>query len=324
MAIVYVIVAFWGDRANTRIAEAFGRTHCAGDSSIFQRQFAMCGAGDHNASGRRALLLKESSYTFKFYASGRRYCEGCLATLMLRCRPDLMSWALQLFVPDEDLLELEVYMNEAVMPTTVLAIGTPRQAKALSSRADVGSFAKPVKPNSGSIPPGADFPNKKLQVLAEHSGLFTELLTDPRVAEVFSNPAHLRLFRSLLVTSDASGPNRRLLRLVLAMPGEGDMKALGPLLAMLPALIDIVGTYKLSPEHKKRAQEARAKAEAASTDAEELRKRRLEALQQRKIEKALEEKMRLARMDPEARRKAEEKLAAKAAKKSIRMKMVRQ
>lgn len=46
-----------------------------------------CPAGDGEGS---EVLMKETRSNFKFYASGRRYCVGFLATLDLRRRLDLL------------------------------------------------------------------------------------------------------------------------------------------------------------------------------------------------------------------------------------------
>ncbi|GIL64274.1 hypothetical protein Vafri_18269 [Volvox africanus] len=328
--VFYILVAIWGTKQNGKIADAFARTYCIGEGAVFPRQFAMCGAGEPNAAGLRTPLLKESSSLFKFYASGRRYCQGCLATLSLRNRADLLSWVINIFLPAEDLLEIDVYMNEANMPPMVLAVATPRQARALSERTDITTYTKPLKlaaGTAGPTDPVPGWPGHKLQVLAEHNSLFYDLFSDPRVHSVFTSSGHadkLRLFRSLLITSENSGgSHKRLLRLVFALPAADDMRALGPLLALLPLLVDLVGVHKLTPELKKRALDARSRHEASSADAEESRRRRIEAIQKRKLEKAQEEKERLARLAPDARRKAEEKLAKQAAKKSMKVKMIR-
>lgn len=249
--VLYLLVAILGTKANGKIADGFARTHCIGEAALFPRQFAMCGAGEPNAIGFRTPLLKESSSLFKFYASGRRHCEGCLASMSLRNRADLLSWVLHIFFPSEDLLEIDVYMNEANMPPMVLAVATPRQARSLSERSDVRSFTKTLKLAAGPAGPTdpiPGWPGHKLQVIAEHSTLFYDLFADPRAHAIFTSSAHtdkLRLFRSLLITSENSGgSHKRLLRFVFALPAADDMAALGPLLALVPLLIDLVGIYK--------------------------------------------------------------------------------
>ncbi|PNW87038.1 hypothetical protein CHLRE_02g106300v5 [Chlamydomonas reinhardtii] len=329
VVLLYVIVALLGTRGNDAIAQAFARQHCVSPDSIFPRQFAMCGAGDPGPNGVRSALVKESTNTYKFYASGRRHCQGLLATLVLKNRADLLGWLLGLFFPQEDLLEIEVYVSD--MSPMVMAVATPRQAKALQDRRDVRAYTKPVKvqPQPGAAAGGDGVPswnNAKLQVLAEHSSFFYDLFGEPRLHGIFTSAAHadkLRLFRSLLVSSENGGGQKQVLRFVFALPSADDMAALAPLLALVPLLTDLVAMYRVNPELKKKLAEARARTEEALAEAEEARKKRVEALQRKKIEKALEEKERLARLNPEARRKAEEKLAKQAAKKGMKVKMVR-
>lgn len=74
---VYVVVAFFGASANHRLAVAWAKAF-AGPDGFFARQFAACGAGAAEA-GREGVavpLVKESASCYKFYASGRRFCEG--------------------------------------------------------------------------------------------------------------------------------------------------------------------------------------------------------------------------------------------------------
>ena len=49
-----------------------------------------------------------------------------LATLNLRARQDVLTLLWNLVSPDEDTLELSVYMAEASMPPIVLAVATPK------------------------------------------------------------------------------------------------------------------------------------------------------------------------------------------------------
>ncbi len=77
LAVVYMVVAFFGASANHRLAVAWAKAF-AGPDGFFARQFAACGAGAAEA-GREGVavpLVKESASCYKFYASGRRFCEG--------------------------------------------------------------------------------------------------------------------------------------------------------------------------------------------------------------------------------------------------------
>lgn len=178
------------------------------------------------------------------------------------------------------------------MPPMVLAIGTPRQIKSLqSSREDVKRYTKLIKVGNELA---GRWSNDKLHVVAEHSSLFYDLLADHRAQQVFTAAGYadqLRYFRYMLFTSENSeGSHKRVLRFQFALPHGSDMKAIAALMGLVPLFIDLVGIYKMTPELKKRALDARAKSDAVT--AEETRKARLEALQQKKIEKMQEEKVR--------------------------------
>ena len=54
------------------------------------------------SEGDRALMTKEGQATFKFYASGRRFCHSLLATMQLRARQDLVMSAISAVQPAAD------------------------------------------------------------------------------------------------------------------------------------------------------------------------------------------------------------------------------
>jgi hypothetical protein len=74
---------------------------CAG--RIFHKNFSLLGVGNDSA-GDRAMMLKEGQATFKFYASGRRFCQGMLTTLHLQARQDLFMTLLSVVQPATDLV----------------------------------------------------------------------------------------------------------------------------------------------------------------------------------------------------------------------------
>jgi hypothetical protein len=63
---------------------------------IFEKSFSLLGIGEGEDS---PLLLREGQAVFKFYASGRRYCRGLLATMELKSREDLLSRIYNMVVP---------------------------------------------------------------------------------------------------------------------------------------------------------------------------------------------------------------------------------
>ncbi|RVW75866.1 Uncharacterized protein CK203_054020 [Vitis vinifera] len=77
---MFTINYFTGKRENENIALAWAAKFATKDS-IFDKNFSLLGVGDGDDT---PLLLKEGQNVFKFYASGRRYCSGLLATMELQ------------------------------------------------------------------------------------------------------------------------------------------------------------------------------------------------------------------------------------------------
>lgn len=95
------------------------------------------------------------------------------------------------------------------------------------------------------------WPSKGLVVLGEHSSALYDLM-NPAIMELLFGPAAWdrtrRLLRSLHVSSEyASGSQKAIIRLSVNLPADGDADAMTRLLTAVTLLIDIVGTYKLSP-----------------------------------------------------------------------------
>lgn len=315
----YVVIAFFGSRNNKKVAEAWAQAYAA-PGTLLDKNFSMIGDGEESTSG---LLMQEGANTFKLYASGRRFCEGLLATVNLKPRQDLLSSLFGFLFSFEDTVDIQVYMHESNMPQMVLAVGTPKQLKTLQERADVKRYTKALKVTNEHLV--GKWNSAKLHVAAEHSSMFYDLFSDAKLAQVFSHPSladQMRHFRYLLVTSENSeGSHKRLLQLQFALPAKDDMKGVAALMGLVPHLIDLVGTYKLSVEQKKRAVDSRAKSDSQVT--EEKRRERLEALQQRKMEKLMAEKERLKRLPPDQRARAEEKLMRQHMKKQQKTKVTR-
>ena len=278
---LYIGVYIVGRRANKDIAEAWAKAFIF-KGQVFDKNFSSLGPDS------QPVLMKESGNVFKFYATGRRYCMGLLAELTLLARQDALSMLWQLLSPTEDLLRIEVFMTEDAMPPVVLAIATPRHARAMQrDNKDVIKFTK-------RLTVGKEYSfGEKLWVLAEHSSVFQDLFSDPKIQQLlsFSGPhaASMKYFRSMHFTSENSeSSQKRVLRFAFKLPPASDMDALARLMDLVPAFIDIVGTYKLPPDLKKRAMDARVKQEE---DDEEQRRKRVEAIQQKKMDKAQEEKV---------------------------------
>lgn len=315
LVVVYVIIILIGMRNNSKIGEAWAKTF-ASSGSILERNFSYRGPKETGIQ-----LMKESSNVFKFYASGRRYCQGLLAELQLLARQDAISMLWNLLSPSEDQIKIEVFMHESNMPPIVLAIATPKHARAMQrDMLDIVRYTKRIHVNKDVFPAG-----DKLWILAEHSSIFQDLFSDPKMQQMFSfngaSATSLKYFRSMHLTSENSeGSHKQVLRFIFKLPSVNEMGALSGLMELVPLFIDVVGTYKLPTDLKKRAIDARAK---QAEDDEELRRKRQEAVQQKRMEKAQEERARLLRMSPEARQKAEDKIQRQQAKKAMKNKVVR-
>jgi len=315
--LLFLINLVVGRTTNAGIAAAWAREFL-GEGNFLERNFSKVEAGKNGG------LIKEAGHCYKVYGTGRRHVEGLTVTLDLKARQDLISRIWSLVWPSEDSVIFEAVLREASTPQTVLAVGTPKAVRKIKDAyLDVVKYTKKV--GGGQV---SGWPGDKLHILAEHSAVFTDIFGEARVSQAFNPsgpyPRALRYFRSLYVSSESSegtGPNKRLLRLTLALPSARNMADLAPYVALVPLLIDLFGSYRLPPDLKRKAEATRAK-EGDSAE-EELRKRRLEELAQRKLDKLAEEKARIARLPPAERQKAEDKLAKKQMEKQMRKRSVR-
>ncbi|EFN56107.1 hypothetical protein CHLNCDRAFT_51730 [Chlorella variabilis] len=325
-----------GRGRNERLAVAW-TTELVAPDGVLDRNFSLLGPGDTEAG---EVLLKDSMHVYKFWASGRRFCQGLLATLQLVRRQDLLAYSLQLVRGQKDVMELELRMSEGCMPPLVLAIAPPPVARTMQQdSADVKRLCKRVDPTRDRI---AQWP-ERLTVLAEHSSIFYDLMTPQLLELAFGRDAFLAVkpyFRFLHITSELpedAGPHKQarpqagwlgpgggkdggkrlgggkgVVRLSFSLPPEGDTATLNKFLVTVLLLADLLGSYRLSPEQQKRAAEARQKKEAEERAAvADDRQRRAD---ERRQQKAAEEADRLKRMNPAQREKElerKQKLQAK-------------
>ncbi|RYR63606.1 hypothetical protein Ahy_A04g021394 [Arachis hypogaea] len=169
--IMFAINYFTGKRENENIALSWAAQFAAKDS-IFEKNFSLLGIGDGGDDS--PLLLKEGQTTFKFYASGRRYCQGLLATLELKSRHDLIARIYNMVVPTRDEISFEVYMNDDAMDHVVFAMAKKKAAKAMHKDVkDLQRFASFV-----SAPNGRKWITDDLAVISESKEVAGELITD--------------------------------------------------------------------------------------------------------------------------------------------------
>ncbi|KAG6736773.1 hypothetical protein POTOM_060333 [Populus tomentosa] len=276
------------------------------------------------------LLLKEGQNVFKFYASGRRYCQGLLATMELKSRHDLLSRIYNMVVPCKDEISIEVYMNDDAMDHVVFALARKKMAKAMQKELrDLQRFAGIVV----QPPNGRKWVAEELAVVSESKEVAGDLITEA-VLEQFLIKEHYGLcfeslyveavndqvfgeksfekygkgFISMHVSDQLPGTQKKMLLFKFALPDANNMADMTRLVALVPYYIDLVGRYKLSFTGAHSKTEA-ARAKAAQEAYKELQGARQEALQKKKAErkKMLEEAE--AKLSAEAIRKKEEKEA---------------
>ncbi|KAG6520336.1 hypothetical protein ZIOFF_017385 [Zingiber officinale] len=169
--ICFLVNYFTGKRENEIIALAWA-TKFATKDSIFEKNFSLLGTGDGKDT---PLLLKEGQDVFKFYASGRRYCQSLLATMEMRSRHDLISRTLDLVLSKKDVITFEVVMNEEAMDHVVLAVARRKLAKNMhKEERDLQRFANPgMNPTSGR-----KWLADELMVVTESKEVAGDLITD--------------------------------------------------------------------------------------------------------------------------------------------------
>ncbi|WOL03555.1 hypothetical protein Cni_G12275 [Canna indica] len=315
--ICFLINYFTGKRENESIALAWAGKFATKDS-IFEKNFSLLGTGDGKDT---PLLLKEGQDVFKFYASGRRYCQSVLATMEMRSRHDLISRAFDLVLPNRDVITFEVVMNDDAMDHIVLAIARKKLAKSMhKEEKDLQRFA-----TLGVTPLlGRKWVAEELLVIAESKEAAGDMITEVVLDQVFGDKAFEKVgkwFISLHFSDQRPGSQKKTLVFKFALPDAKNMSDMTRLVALIPYYIDLIGRYKLSSHVRNKTEAARAK--VAQEQYRELQNFRQEQIQKKKAEKKklLEEESKLS---AEALRKKEEKDRARQLKKSApRVKMLR-
>lgn len=316
--IVFAINYFTGKRENENIALAWASKFAVKDS-IFDKNFSLLGVGETDDS---PLLLKEGQTVFKFYASGRRYCSGLVATMELKSRQDLISRLYNMVVPCKDEITFEVYMNDDAMDHVVFALARKKLAKTMhKEERDLQRFAGLV----GSGPSGKKWVAEDLMVVAESKEVASDLITEAVLDQVFGEKAFDKYgkgFISMHFSDQQVGSNKKMLVFKFALPDAKHMADMSRLVALVPYYIDLIGRYKLSSHARSKTEAARAK--VAQELYKELQNVRQEALQRKKAEQRKKIEEAEAKLSAEALRKKEAKERAKQMKKAMpKIKMTR-
>ncbi|XP_042473317.1 uncharacterized protein At5g49945-like [Zingiber officinale] len=312
--ICFLINYFTGKRENEIIALAWA-TKFATKDSIFEKNFSLLGTGDGKDT---PLLLKEGQDVFKFYASGRRYCQSLLATMEMRSRHDLISRTLDLVLSKKDVITFEVVMNEEAMDHVVLAVARRKLAKNMhKEERDLQRFANPgMNPTSGR-----KWLADELMVVTESKEVAGDLITDAVLDQVLGEKAFEKFgkwFISLHFSDQRPGTHKRILTFKFALPDANSMSDMTRLVALVPYYIDLIGRYRLSSHARSKTEAVRAK--VAQEVHRELLNLRQEAIQRNKTERKEME----TKLGGEALRKKEEKERARQLKKAMpKVKMLR-
>ncbi|KAG4163481.1 hypothetical protein Goshw_028395 [Gossypium schwendimanii] len=315
--IVFIVNYFTGKRENENLALAWAAKF-ATKGSIFEKNFSLLGVGEGEDS---PLLLKEGQTVFKFYASGRRYCQGLLATMELKSRHDLISRLFNLVVPCKDEITFEVYMNDEAMDQVVFAVAKKKAAKGMQKEVrDLQRFAGLMP-----TPSGRKWVVDELSVISESKEVAGDLITETVLEQVFGDKAFEKYgknFISMHFSDQHPGLLRKMLLFKFALPDANHMADITRLVALVPYYIDLIGRYKLSSQARSKTEAARVK--AAQEAYKELQNARQEALQRKKAEKKKMLEEAEAKLSAEAARKREAKDRARQMKKAMpRMKMTR-
>lgn len=316
--VMFAINYFTGKRENENIALSWA-AQFAGKGSIFEKNFSLLGIGDGGDDA--PLLLKEGQTTFKFYASGRRYCQGLLATLELKSRHDLIAKIYNMVVPTRDEISFEVYMNDDAMDHVVFAMAKKKAAKAMHKDfMDLQRFATILSP-----PTTRKWVADDLAVISESREVASDFITEALIDQVFGDKAFEKFGKGLIsihFSDNHTGIHRKVLMFKFVLPAAKNMADISRLVALVPYYIDLIGRYKLSSQARSKTDAARQK--AAQEAQKELRNAQQEVMQRRKAERKKMMEEAEAKLGAEAIRKREAKERARQMKKAMpKMKMSR-
>nr|GEV85928.1 hypothetical protein CTI12_AA198100 [Tanacetum cinerariifolium] len=290
--VLFSVNYFLGKKANESLALAWA-TKFATRGTIFDKNFSLLGVGD-NEGDDAPLLLKEGQNVFKFYASGRRYCQGLVATMELKSRHDLIASMYNVFVPCKDEIRIDVYMNDDSMDHVVFALGKKKGVKVMNKEMrDLQRFGSVLASSKKWI---AD----ELAVVSELKEVAADLVNESVLDQVFDQQ---------------QGTHRKMLVFKFALPDANHMADMTRLVALVPYYTDLIGRYKLSSQARSKTEAARAK--VAQEVHKELQNARQAALQRKKAErrKIMEEAE--SQLAAEILRKREAKERARQQKKAL-------
>jgi len=140
-ALAATTVYILGKRHNLGIAKAWAKKFVLG-GGVVVKNFSRLDTGEEEGGG---VLLKESPHEYRFYASGRRFCESMDGFIKLKPRQDLVSIVTSILYPSTDTITLDVFMNDECMDDFVFAVAKRKFATKLhKEQKDLNEFASIV------------------------------------------------------------------------------------------------------------------------------------------------------------------------------------
>uniref|UniRef100_A0A251RY58 DUF1682 family protein n=1 Tax=Helianthus annuus TaxID=4232 RepID=A0A251RY58_HELAN len=323
--VLYGVNYFIGKNENETLALAWAEKF-ATPASIFDKNFSLLGVGEGEDS---PLLLKEGQNVFKFYASGRRFCQGVLGTMELKSRHDLMAKVYNMVVPCKDEMTFEVYMNDDAMDHVVFALAKKKVVKGMLKEVrDLQRFGSLM-----AVPGNRKWVADELSVVTESKEVAGDLITEAvldqllfddildfltrLVIMVFGEKAFEKfgkLFISMHFSDQHNSSHRRVLIFKFALPAADHMADITRLVALIPYYIDFIGRYKLSSQART---QNFSRAKLAQEVYKELQYARQEAIQRKKAEKKKMMEEAESKLNAEALRKKETKERARQLKKAM-------
>ncbi|PHT37875.1 hypothetical protein CQW23_21448 [Capsicum baccatum] len=86
----------------------------------------------------------------KFYTSGKRFCQGLLATMELNIRQGLILRLYNMVVPCKDEIMFKVYINDDAMDHVVVNVAKKKLAEIMQKEiTNLQRFASVVSPPTG-------------------------------------------------------------------------------------------------------------------------------------------------------------------------------
>lgn len=296
---VYIINFMLGRKENDKIAEAWYREY----ESLFEPQFASLGAYGGQEKG---VLLKDSQSCYKFYASGRRNCHGCLVTIETKKRHDLFSLFLSLFgmAETKDTVTIEVPMPDDMEHFVFAVVPKKSATKLRASVADLENFT--IARKSNRVP-------DSYVTLTDTPEIEADLLDDRVFKVLVDYEQYFGIMHFTDQNSYAFNLSKNILRFSYTLPEPEKVGELKKLLEMSIFFIDRCAEISLPAQARKRNDARRHELDAKNQKL--THEQRQEAAQRRKDEARRKELERIEALPEDKRRKIEAKLEQQRLKK---------